>query len=427
MKDIDANPDKYDEDTQTALLGITSFAGFNPYGKQIGTSDEIGSDVVNISPIDAYYKNTTQGQITAHHGLKFENVVQPADPDCQCEDPSNTETYSPHKDAQGNCTCTPPDDVKKCPCQKSDGTLIEMAANADNSCPPCTEDRDLPVPGQPAEWWLQDTIKTLGAASDLARVKKYMPNPFQVNLGTPRPTFLDPTRELGANAEQANIQTQGMAQFAGPQALSSRSAGIQGQASKNAADILSKYNNANVNIANQFEMKANDIVNQNSMLYQAANSKLYDQNTIANQQFDNSKFALRGQLRNYYNQGITNKWKTDALNQMYENYKVRPSIGGEMAYKPTAKTVTGQGASSGLSSWQIAYNACKENNPGMSETLLKDCANNGAKSTKGLNNDVMSNAINTMYGTQTPLGKKGGAINENNGYVHINSWLPYIL
>jgi hypothetical protein len=428
MKDLDANPDNYDEDTQNALLGITSFAGFNPYGKQTGYNDEIGQSVTNISPIDAYYTNTTQDEKQAHHGLKFEDVGAIADPDCQCTDPSNTETYSPYKDAQGNCTCTPPENKVSCPCQKSDGTDIEMTANADGSCPPCTEDQDVNVPGQPASWWLQDTIKTLGAAGDLGRIKKYMGNSYQANLGTPRPTFIDPTRELSDNSEQANIQTQGMSQFAGSQKLSSISGSIQGQASKNAANTLSKYNNANVNIANQFEMKANDIRNQNSMLNQAGNQRLYDQNTVANQQFDNSKMAMRNQLRNYYTNGMTNRWKTDALNQMHENYKVNPGNGGEMAYNPTPKTVTGQGASSGKTAWQTALEECRENNPGMSETLLKDCARSGAASYSGVRgNGANAGAINTMYGSQTKEGKKGGEMHNNNGYVHINSWLPFIL
>jgi hypothetical protein len=138
--------------------------------------------------------------------------------------------------------------------------------------------------------------------------------------------------------------------------------------------------------------------------------------------------AMRNQLRNYYTNGMTNRWKTDALNQMYENYKVNPGNGGEMAYNPTPKTVTGQGASSGKTSWQTALEECRENNPGMSETLLKDCARSGAASYSGVRgNGANAGAINTMYGSQTKEGKKGGEMHNNNGYVHINSWLPFIL
>jgi len=420
MKDIDANPGNYDEDTQASLLGITSFSGFNPYGRQVGYSDETGMGITNISPIDAYYTNTTQGEIQAHHGLKFEDI--PGVGPCQCEkdklpDGSPDPSYKP-KDAQGKCTCDPPK-PKDCPCQKSDGTVINMTANADGTCPPCTEPKDIPVPGPPAEWWLQDTIKTTGAFGDLMGVKKYMPWAAPAKLQTPRPTFLDPTRELAANAEQANIQTAGMAQFAGPQALSARSSSVQGQASKNAADVLSKYNNANVNIANQFEMKATDIRNQESMLNQATQQRLYDQNTIANQQFDNAKLAMRNNLRNYYTNAITNRWKTDALNQMFPNYQVSPGVGGQMYYQPTEKT-TNPSQTSGKTKEEW-FKWCKDNgDPNPSACANRMMSGNNSNSTSGPD----PNMVNTMHGT---VSKYGGEMFEDGGFVYIDSWLPFIM
>ena len=317
------------------------------------------------------------------------------------------------------------EDPVPCPCRKSDGTDIEVTRNADGSCPPCEEDVDIDVPGEPAELWLQDVIKTTGSFGDRMRLKKRMPWAPMADLGVPRPTFLDPTRELGAIAETVATETQGLGQFAGPQALSSRLSSVAGNASKNVADTLSKYNNANVNLANQFEFKANDIRNQSNMMKQATNQRLYDQNTVANQQFDNANLAMRNNTRNYYTDGITNKWKTDALNQMYPNYKVRPGKGGQMRFKKTPKTVNGQGAGSGKTVWQTAYDDCVANNPGASETFLLNCATGGSKSQGLKSNGSKSDVINTMYGTQTV--KKGGAAHDNNGFVHINSWLPFIL
>ena len=396
-----AAADQYDPDTKYAL------SSFIQKPMQSGESDEAGmtglfnnSASNQISPIDGVPGDTTLG-----HG----SAAQISGYDYKDETDELTE-----------------EDAKKtCPCHNSDGTEIEIAVNPDGSCP-CTEDQEYPVPGSRAQTWLQDTIKTTGAFSDLMGIKKYMPYGQYANLGTPRPTYLDPTRELAANSEQANIQTQGAAQFAGAQGLSSRSAGIQGQASKNAADVLAKYNNANSNIANQFELKANDIRNQNGLLNQATTQRMYDQNTNVNQAFNNSKFALKNQVRNYYANGITNKWRTDALNQMYENYKVTPGNGGEMAYRQTPKTVTGQGAGTGKTLWQTAYDDCKENNPNMSADDLIACANGGSKSQGLKSNNKNSDVINTMYG-ETKQVKKGGATHNDNGYVHINSWLPFIL
>jgi hypothetical protein len=424
MKDLDANPGKYDEDTQVSLLGITSFAGFSPYGKQTGYNDETGMAVTNISPIDAYYTNTTQDEKQAHHDLKFEDI--PGVGPCQCEkeklaDGTPDPSYKP-KDAQGNCTCEPTK-PKPCPCQKADGTVIEMTADANGNCPPCKEDRDIPVQGPPSEWWLQDTIKTTGAFGDLMGLKKRMGWAPPVELGVPRPTFIDPTRELASNAEMSHIQSQGMAQFAGPQAYSSRSSSIQGAAAKNAADVLARYNNANVNIANQFEMKANDIRNQESMLKQATAQRVYDQNTIANQQFDNAKLAMRNNVRNYYTNAITNRWKTDALNQMFPNYAVSPGVGGRMDFRPTDKTVTGNTANT-----QNDYFAQREKCKAAGATNPDECARNAINSAKLSGNSSTAQAqgsmVNTMYPGQS---KYGGATYADGGFIYIDTWTPFIM
>jgi hypothetical protein len=320
-------------------------------------------------------------------------------------------------DPNGKCSCEPP--VKKCPCQKSDGTVIEMTPNPDGSCPPCEEPGEKP----PAAWWLQDTIKTTGAFADQMGIKKYMPFAPPVALQKPRPVFQDPTREVGANAEAAKVQTEGAAQFAGDQALSAQSSSIQGQQSKNAADILAKYNNANVNIANQFELKGTDIANQESMLKQANSQRLYDQNTVANQQFDNAKLAMRNQTRNYYTNAITNKWKTDALNQMYPDYAVDPSVGGRMHHIPNTRTPSGTTTGK---DWQTVQDECLKENPGADSKTLQDCRN--YKLGTGTGNGSNPNIINQQYQGQQPQGiaRDGGAVYEDGGFVHISSWLPFL-
>ena len=359
------------------------------------------------------YGDSTAGHLYAVKStqLNFEDIPE----GCQCTDPTNKETYKA-PDAEGNCPCDlPKDKPEPCDCEKSDGTKIDTGRDPNTGdCLPCEEEIGVDVAKPPASWWLQDTIKTVGAAGDLMGLKKYLPWAPKADLETPRPTFMDPTRELGANAEQANIQTQGAAQFAGPQGLSARSASIQGQASKNAADVLSKYNNANVNIANQFEFKANDVRNQEQMLNQAANTKMYDQNTIANQQFDNAKLAMRGQLRNQYTNAITNRWKTDALNQMYPQYQVDPSTGGRMYYTEGKDFKPEQ--TSGMT-WEEAYKWCKdegEKNP--SECATRKMNASGGSTTQ---NENKANMIKTIYK------KKGG--DTNGGFVYADMMYPFIL
>jgi hypothetical protein len=245
------------------------------------------------------------------------------------------------KDASGNCLpCT--ESIETCECTKADGTKFDPGKNTDGTCKDCDTPGIEPTPTPtptPAKWWLQDTVNTMGAFGDLARVKKQMPWEARVDLEEPRPVFLDPTRELAAQSEQANIASQASGQFAGAQAQGARLSAIQGQGAESAANTLSRINNANVGIANQFEGQQVGIRNQENMLNQQMANRVFDKNVIANQQFANAKAAGRGNLRQSYNTGVTNKWKTDALNQMYPNYQTDPSVGGRVAYTPTDKTL----------------------------------------------------------------------------------------
>ena len=233
----------------------------------------------------------------------------------------------------------------RCECTKSDGTKYDPGKNEDGSCKDCEDivsEEDINFqnpPRQPAAWWLQDTVNTMGAFGDAMSTRKYMPWEARVDLEEPRPTFLDPTRELAAQSEQANIASQAAAQFAGPQALNARLSQIQGQGAKGAADTLGRINNQNVNIANQFEANQVGVRNQENMLNQQMANRVYDKNIIANQQFDNAKRANRANMRQAYNTAVTNRAKTDALNQMYPNYQTDPSTGGFVRYTPTEKKV----------------------------------------------------------------------------------------
>jgi hypothetical protein len=297
---------KDDPDAEDRIL---TFTGSGQNEMNTGRADEkdiYGGKGSVISPIDAVPGNTTLEQ--KHASITPEDTYE--------EVPEEAKAKV----------------AKKCPCQKSDGTTYDTNVNPNTGeCNECTEDVTVDIE-RPAETWLQDTIKTTGAFGDLMRTKKYMPWAPSVDLQTPKPVFLDQASEQATNAGLANIQTAGLAQFSGPQGFSSRSSSVQGQAAENAANIGSKYNNANSNIANQFETNTTNILNQEAAANQGIKSRLYDQNTIANQQFDNSRMALRNNLRNQYANSITNKWKTDALNQMFPQFATSAASGGRMYF-----------------------------------------------------------------------------------------------
>lgn len=195
----------------------------------------------------------------------------------------------------------------------------------------------------PADFWLQDIVKTAGAAADSARIKKYHPWQATYNPYLPSTTYYDPTRELAANAETANLAAEAAMTFAGPQQSSARLSAIQGQAAQNAANILGKYNNLNVGVANQSEQIRAGIINQAAMRQADSTTNLYDKTVILNQQFDNAKAAARGQIRQSFLDALTNRAQTQALNAIQKQYRVDPLSGG-LTYFTEGRDITPEGS-----------------------------------------------------------------------------------
>lgn len=288
-----------------------------------------GSDYATLSPIDGYAGNSHLGQGINPNmdGGTYEEEAEKV-----------------QEKVEGG----------KDPLEPSEEDVIEGTA---------PEERPEP------EMWLQDKLKIAGAATDLLSAEKYMsPGAPRVDLQNKKPTFYDSTQELSDNAQQANIQTAGMAQFAGPQGFSARSSSVQGQSAKNAASTLAKYNNLNVGVANQFESDNAAINNRESEINSANQTRMYDQNTIANQQFDNTKRALRGNLLNQTVSGITNKYKTDALNQIYPQMQVDAGVGGKVYYDASKAKKMKPTSSKSVSAY-IAE--CKAD--GVEEKSIMDC------------------------------------------------------
>jgi hypothetical protein len=289
---------------------------FKPYGQfQVGVGDEtIGGIKGAISGIDNANTNTTLGQRLGYTEPTEAEVVEQDEYTCECLLSDGTK-YDPGQDADGNCL----------ECEEVMTNNEDPALNA--------PDRASPA------WWAQDQIALAGALGDLWSTKKYMPWEARVDLQEPTPTYLDPTRELAKQSEDAAMAYNASTQFSGPQALGARTSAIQGEGAKQAANTLSAYNNANIGIANQFENAGVGIRNQENAMNQAMATRVFDKNTFANQQYDNSKRAARSNARQALSTGITNKWKTDAMNQMYPNYQVDPRSGGRVYYNPTDKKV----------------------------------------------------------------------------------------
>lgn len=231
------------------------------------------------------------------------------------DDPDNPQLYTEYVMKDGEPVAT---DVVK--------TEDEIAEKGDRPDMEVMDVAQQQIPIAP-EWMTPDKMNFYGTLKDRYSLKKYYPWAPRYEPEVPRPTFMDPTRELAANAEQANILTQGLGQFVGPQALSARASSIQGQGAKQAADVLSRYNANNVGIANQFAQNAANIRNQAQLQNQATAKQLYDQTTFTNQQYDNSVRMADQAKRLAFATGWKNASDLAAVNATSDQYDIDPTTG----------------------------------------------------------------------------------------------------
>lgn len=182
------------------------------------------------------------------------------------------------------------------------------------------------VPGKiPFDYMTPDKVNMFVAAANPP--KKYNPYYGQAKLTKPEPTFYDPSRELAANAEQYNIMTQGLANFAGPQGYMANASGAAGRAFENAANTLGRYNNLNVGVANQFAAGNADIDNKQNLLDVERSNQMYMGNVIANQQYDNSRREYMNNMAKSFGQAWNNRMNLDLINQTIPQYYQDPLTG----------------------------------------------------------------------------------------------------
>ena len=180
-------------------------------------------------------------------------------------------------------------------------------------------------------WFPQDRNNLYGALADWTRTKKYMPWMPEADLAYYDPTFYDPSRALANINEQTNIGVQGLNASGNGQAYVAGFTDMQGKAAQQAANTLGQYENLNVGVAND-AAKYNAEVASKQALYNAQKTgNYYDQTTIANQQFDNSRNLARRNIINAYNTGLTNKAMANTINYMHPyEYFLDPSDGGSI-------------------------------------------------------------------------------------------------
>ena len=251
-----------------------------------------------------------------------------------------------------------------------------------------------------APWWLQDIVNISGKFGDWARLRKRYPNLPVPEVVLPEGVFADPNRALAANAEQANIMAQNLAAFQGPQALSSRSSQIQGQAARQAADIMGRYDTMNVGVANQLESQRSQILNTANANRANIKSQEDMYNAIVDQNFQNAETAARNNLRQSYINAMNNRWTAFNVNQLTDQYQMHPEIGGGIFFDHGRPVQPDSSSSTSLSD---AFITNRRSMPGVDDSVIWQITKNqmGVADDNGVdpNYQAMLEAQANMYNT----------------------------
>lgn len=289
----------------------------------------------------------------------------------------------PGDSSQDTCTCTDPETGQEVTRALMPGEECDCPDGSEGS----TESGAMGItpPRKRSGPWLQDVMDVTGAAIDQASINKYLPQRTDVDLVKPDLHTFDPTALY-------NQITGGkyFGEFAGdPRQASARQSQLAGQFAEQLATIGNQYNTMNQQAGQLHEYKVNELENQERGMDAASEQQYLDRSAIARNQYDNSKRQARKITREAKKNLLTNMTKTDALNQLYPNYQVDPSMGGWVNYTPTDKDVDpGQAQKDAIAYAQQLEEA-------------------------GLTPEMQTAIFQTMYGK-----KFGGTTFKNGGYVY---------
>ena len=156
--------------------------------------------------------------------------------------------------------------------------------------------------------------------------------PWQAIPQTFIPQFIpaSPERELAYNTEQANLANQYAAAFSGFQP--GAAAAVQGKALANAANIMDRYNQRNIDGYNQYQAGLSNILNTASQNKAKLATDLYDKYQIANQQTINTKDKRGADLFNASLTALDNRAKWHAINTLNPNFFANPMQAGLISF-----------------------------------------------------------------------------------------------
>lgn len=200
--------------------------------------------------------------------------------------------------------------------------------------------------GTPYGWTRPDTLNAINSLYDYATMPVVTPYEPAIPMPErPRTTYADPTRELAQNSEMANQAMNANMLLAGTGSRFRNSA-VQGQAAANASNILGRYNNTNVELANRTSAINADITNQYNQAQANRERTLYDKNAVLQQNLYNSRKQGRADILRSFISGDAHAAQLYNENIMSPHYYIDPRT-GKREFRPGQDALSVMNSSQG--------------------------------------------------------------------------------
>jgi hypothetical protein len=264
-----------------------------------------------------------------------------------------------------------------------------------------------------AEIWAQDVMNMGNLVNTSLSRKKYLPHSYPVDFANPDVLYYDPARAVATTNEQSGMARRANTAFAGANSTYRNSA-LAGKTWAKNLDTIGQYDNMNVPIGNQYYDKVWEADRIQTMSNADRMTKLYDQNTIANQQFDNTRVADRRNITDGKIQMLTNAMETQAWNQQFPNYNTHPGIGGGMHNSGYNRPFVNTGMPGQGNSYVAEFQKLKQAYPEASDKAIENQL--GMTFGQPQNQRQSSSSYDQQRADQAAFAAQYGAINPLGNY-----------
>lgn len=200
----------------------------------------------------------------------------------------------------------------------------------------------------PASWWNYDVVNYANQLGNYFDIEPgNLPVYQRYSPYIPDPTFLDPARAIAQQQGLTRQASDAIMSGADPTVGRANVIAAAANSANPVADIMAKYDQANVGIANEYGRNAAQMMNQAMLQNNQYNKTYTDELEVRRQQYQNALREGRTDVAKSIMQGMKNAAETSWMNATSDSYSVDPRTGMvyfKRGFDPRTGTYRGSGS-----------------------------------------------------------------------------------